>query len=870
MIAAIFRVVLATTPRDFRTAYASSLERDFAEELSSRPSAVSRLGYAASATGDLIITAIDERTANFRRDLAFAIRSILKTPGIAAVIIATLALAIGANTAVFSVLRAVVLQPLPYPDSDRIVVLSGLKDGAPFGLSLPDFADAHRATQTLAKAAVLVDYSEEHVLEGHGELRSVTLATVTPQYFDVFGIPPQVGRYFEDRDARTGGRVPIIVSEHLWRTALQSDRNVVGSILRLEDVPYRVVGIAPARLSAPGISAAHFDAWRVMSESDSAAGFYNRNAHMFSGIARLRGDATLAGARADLDRTFAGLRAKYADDRHYSVSAGRFIDDVVGNIRPTLVAIFIAVAGVLAIACANVANLMLGRANARERELTVRLALGASRRRIVTQILTEAFAFAVVGGTLGVLIAIAAVGAFVASRPSFVPRIEDVHVEGMTLLYTATIVIVTTVVSGIVPALTFARRDLAGALKMSGRSGDASAGERGRAALVVFEIAATLALVVVAGLVVRSYASLTSRPIGFDASNVAIVGPIQTSGSRYNSEERKAAFYRKTRARARAIPGVVDAAWSFAAPFVPVQWNQSFEIFGEPTPVGAVPSARMNSIDDAYFAVLGIPLRAGRTFDARDRATTSPSIVVNEAFVRTYLSRRAPLGTKLLLGGSSNRTKPRVYATIVGVVADARGSYATAALPTIFPALAQSPPYIAELLVKTRPGVAVDTALANIVSDVDPRFVRPEIASMTATMAQSAARTRLTMQTLVALAAIALILALSGIFAVVSYGVSQRTREFGIRMALGARPATIRGDVIARAMRVAAIGIALGVIGAGFASRALTITLFDIEAIDPITFGCVIALVTVSVLVAALVPAWRATRVDPAIALRYE
>jgi len=869
VLLALFRLVLTTTPHAFRTAYASCLLRDFDDGLHARANASARALYAASATVDLISTTLDERTANLRRDLTFALRSIVKTPGIAAVIIATLALAIGANTAVFSVLEAVVLQPLPYPNSDRIVVLTGLKDGAPFGLSLPDFTDMHRSSRTLAKAAVLIDYAEDHVLEGHGDPRSISLATVTPQYFDVFGITPQVGRYFEDRDARADGRAPIVISEHLWRSALQSDPGVVGSILRLEDVPYRVIGVAPARLSPPGVDAAHYDVWRVISETDAAVG-YNRNAHIFNGIARVRDDASIAGARSDLDRTFSSLRAKYADDLHYGVSIGRLIDDVVGNIRPTLIAIFIAVAGVLAIACANVANLMLGRANAREREFVVRLALGAPRRRIVTQILTESFVFATIGGVLGIVLANAAVAAFVSSRPSFVPRIEDVHVDAVTLLYTAGIVIVATVVAGIAPAVTFARRDLAGALKTAGRSGDASAGARGRAALVVFEIAATLALVVVAGLVVRSYASLTSRPMGFEPRDVAIVGPIQTSGGRFGTDESRNVFYTKTRDRARAIPGVVDAAWSFTAPFVPVQWNQSFEILGEPTPVGSVPSARMNVVDGAHFSVLAIPLRKGRTFDVRDRAGTSKSIIVNEAFVRTFLARHEPLGTKILLGGSSNHSKPRVYSTIVGVVADVRSSYASPAAPTIFPSFVQAPPYIAELIVKTRPGISVDTALATIITDIEPRFVRPDVASMAMTMATSAARTRLTMQTLVVLAALALALAISGIFAVVSYGVSQRTREFGIRMALGARPATIRYDVLVRAMRIAVVGIVIGVIGAGFASRALTMTLYDIQAIDPLTFGSVIALVTVSVLIAALIPAWRATRVDPAIALRYE
>ena len=868
---AVFGAILALYPRAFRERYGTTMRRDFLADLDRAADGAAAMGYALRTYADLFLAALDERTADLRRDLDFTVRSIRKTPGFAFVVIATLALAIGANTAVFSVLRGVVLAPLPYDDVDRLVILTGLKDGQPFAFSLPDFADLHAGSKSLASAAISVQFDESHVLDGAAEPYSVTLATTTSQYFDVFGVKPLLGRFFNGHDTRKGSGDVVVISEKLWRTHLGADLRIVGSVIKLEGTPYRVVGVAPASLApaSDAVASNDSDAWRPISEHDASPN-YNRGAHYFDGIARLRPGVTLAQAQRELGTIFATLRIRYPQtDTDFGVRATGILDALLRDIRPTLFAIFAAVVGVLAIACANIANLLLGRASARERELVVRLALGASRQRIIAQLLTEAFVYALVGGALGLGLAYAAVAAFVAARPKFVPRIDDIHVDAATLAYTFGVIVAVTVVAGLGPAFALSRRDLTTALHGAGRSGDASRGARGRASLVVFEIACALALVVVAGLNVRSYAALTSRPLGFDPTAIRVIGDVQVSGKRYDGASRRVDFFSASLARLRAMPGVMKASWSFGGPFLGTQWNQSFHIVGTPAVATGDPDARINVIGSSYFDVLGEPLLRGRTFTDADRGTAHQVLVVNRAFARKFFGAASPIGHALDFGSDDSKVR-KAPPTIVGVVADARNSFAAEALPTIYEPLAQAPPYIAFVVLKIRPGLDLDGALGDAITATDPRLVRPHVSSLDALMAASAARTRLTMQCLLGLALIAFAIALAGIFAVVSYGVSQRTHEFGIRLALGARPLAIRSTVVARAMRVALVGIALGVALAALATQTLAITLYDVQPLDPLTFAIVVALIVFAALAAALVPAWRATRVEPIIALRTE
>ncbi len=868
LLAAIYAFVLLACPRNHRAIYGDAMGRDFATDLAACPNAFAALLYAARMYGDLLATACDERTSVLRRDARYAIRSAVRTPAFTLVVVATLALAIGANVAVFSIVRGVVLEPLPYDDAGRIVVLHAADAGRPSALSLPDFADIRRGTTaTLAHAAAIVGYPEDHVFGGGGEPRAISLASVTPAYFAVFGMPPVIGRYFDENDARPGARA-IVVAEHVWRTELHAASDVVGSTFMLEETPYRIVGVAPDAFAAPGVSLARYDAWRVFTERATPQG-PARDARYFLGIARVRPGVSVDAARADVRREVALLRARYpktdADD---DVDVRTLLDDVVGDVRPTLFAILAAVVGVLAVACANVANLFLARAKSHERERAMRHALGASRGRIVRQILTETFGYVAVGGALGIAIAYGVVSAFVASRVPFVPRIRDVHVDGWALAFTLAVVVATTLVVGLAPAASFVGRDVSAAFGGTGRSGDMRRGARGRALLVVVEVACAIALVVVAALVTRSYGALTSRPLGFDARDVTVVGTVTVSAARYQSDAGRSAFFVRSAERVRAIPGVLDAVWAFRAPFTQLQIRRAFTIVGRPEAAAIDAPVDINPVGPGFFRALAIDLRSGRDFDERDAAGGRDVVVVDEAFVRTHLRGIPALGTRIRLAGGPPGSEPD--RTIVGVVSDVRESYAVPAVPTLYEPIAQAPPFIASLVVKHAPGIAIADDTADVFRSLDPRLVRPEASPLAALMAASAARSRLTMQTLLALAFVAFTLALAGVYAVVGYGVAQRTREFGIRMALGAQPAHLVRGVVARAMGTTLLGIAVGIGLAAFAVPALAITLYDVAPLDPATFGGVVALVVVAALLAAFIPARRVTSVDPVVALRYD
>ncbi len=387
--------------------------------------------------------------------------------------------------------------------------------------------------------------------------------------------------------------------------------------------------------------------------------------------------------------------------------------------------------------------------------------------------------------------------------------------------------------------------------------------------LVAVEIACAIALVVVASLVTRSYGALTARPLGFEARDDRIVGAVTIGAARYQSDGARAAFFARSVERVRAIPGVRDAAWAFEAPFTRFESQRTFRLVGAHEAGDRALPVRTNPVGPQFFRTLDIAMRSGRVFDEHDTARAPGVVVVDEAFVRTYLRGSAPLGMRLAFTGQ----QPGVLGpamTIVGVVANVRQSYAVPAQPTIYQPIAQAEPYIASLIVRNAPGIAVDDAITDAFRALDPRLVPPTVAALPELLAASAARSRLTMQTLIALAAVAFILALAGVYAVVGYGVAQRTREFGIRMALGAPARRIVRDVLVRAMATACVGIAAGVVLAGIAVRSLAITLYDIAPLDPATFGCVVSVVAVAALLAALVPAWRVTRVDPVVALRYD
>jgi putative ABC transport system permease protein len=871
-LAVIFRMLQYAYPVEFRRAYGPAMDRDFEDAVRDErqtrglPAA---LVFAAGAYADVLVTALKEYAAMLYRDLVFAFRSVRKTPVFAAVVIATLAIAIGANAAVFSILRAVVLAPLPYPHADRLVALQGTRSGDDFGLSLPDVRDLRDQTRTLASMAA---YTRESLtLTGRGEPKRLIAMTATQGLFETLGAAPQLGRFFGSVDQGPGAAPVVVLSDRLWRSVLHAEPGIIGQSLLLDGVAYRIVGVAPAAFAQPsfGHDFTPADVWRLLPFRAVVRDEYNRGAHYFSAVGRLRDNTTIDAARADLDTLFARLVRRYPEtDKHFGVRVEPLVDEIVGNVRPVLFAVFAAVAGVLLVACANVANLLLSRAASRDRELAVRAAIGATRGRLISQLLTETFAFAVVGGALGIGLAILALRGFVALHPSGIPRIDDVRFDVRSALYTLGVVAFCTIAAGLTPAFSLSRRDLVKSLKAAGRSGDASSGRQVRNALVIAEIALTLALVVAAGLVVRSFITLTAQPLGFRAANLTAIGSVDLPDRRYHADAQVVAFHAAALDRVRAIPGIETAAWACCAPFTHHSFNLVFSIVGRPAAAGEQPSALVNLIGPQYFALLRIPMIAGRPFGDRDRAGTQNVVIVNAAFGRRYFPDASPVGMRIHWGGSPPG-QPSPTRTIVGVAADVRESYAQPQQPMIYLPDAQVPEGNSLLLVRASVPSAVTAALAALAA-TDRELPLPVAQPLAAALQQDAAPARLSAIALGALAIVALLLSAAGVFAVVSYSVAQRTHEFGIRMALGARGAAVVRGVVLGAMRSAAIGVVFGLILAGFATRYLGDQLYDTAPLDPLTFGGVTLVIGVASTIAALLPARRATRVDPAVALRYE
>lgn len=870
----LFRIALGLCPPAFRREYGAAIARDFQLAFADERTIHGGVGactYALGATWDLLATATREYAAMLFRDLTYALRALRKTPSFTAVVVATLALAIGANAAVFSILHAVVLAPLPYADAGRLVALEASLHGKPLHFSLPDYADVLRPSASSIGISAAFD-SDLATMTGRGAPQSLIEVTTTTGLFETLGIRPQLGRFPASRDAIRGAARTVVITDALWRRSFAADPSAIGSSLHLSGKTYRVIGVAPRDFHQPKIGNGfqRADLWTFVPD-DGRGTQYDRGYHTFNVVARSQPGATVARARAALAETADRLQRRYpADDTHLAIGVEPLIDSLVGSARQLLFATFAAVAAVLLVACANVANLLLGRAASREREFSVRIAIGASRGRIITQLLVEAFVLAIIGGTIGIGIAFGVVAAFVTFHPANIPRADSTAVDGASILYTLGVVAFCTLAAGLAPAFTSAERDVAVALKSAGRGGDAHRGARARGALVACEIAMTLALVICAGLVVRSFCSLTARPLGFDATGVTIVGEIDLPDDRYRSDAAREAFMERAVRTARTVAGVADVAWAFGVPFDGNRFGTTFTIVGRAVRPGYEPDANVAPIGSDYLRILHATLQMGRNFTDDDRIGTHRVAIVNEAFARKYFAGRSALGARIVPGIMLATDKVSPPRTIVGVVSDLRSSFTKPAEPTIYVPARQFPLNDSSLVIAALPGSDPGPAVASVITALVPLLPKPTVTALSASLGRSVATQRLSVVALCSLAFVALALSIAGVFAVVSYGVTQRTHEFGVRMALGADARVILRMVLAGAMRLAFAGISLGLIVAAAGTRLIGDQLYDVQALDPFMFGSITALVIVAALSAAFVPARRATRVDPIVALRYE
>ena len=865
LFGAFARTALLFYPREFRAHFGPDILADIEADPTHGPRHLF----------DLVKGALAMRLDAFLRDLSYAVRRLRGAPLFVAIVVLTFALGIGANVAVFSVLDAVVLRPLPFADPSSLVVLSsiGPRGGVFPAISALDAQDIAAHARALARVAATSAQAPTLLLDG--KPYALNGLQVSTNYLTLLGIQPRLGRGFVAADGSAGVHSAII-SDHVWRERFGSDPNVVGRSIMLDGSAYRVVGVlAPGQL-LPDANFGQIRSEDVLTALPAHLPAAQRGARMSGGIARLAPGVRLAGANADLKLVSANLAREYADtDKGWSFFAQSLSTLALGRAASSLWVIFGAVIGVLLIACANVGNMLAARWSARDRELAVRRALGASSRRIAMQLLIETAVLATLGGCFGIALAYAALQGLAGLVEHALPRAGTIGIDGMSLLYALLVVVIATFLAGLSPLLSLRTTDLHSVLKSAGRGGDGSQRHRLRAALVVFEVALAIALVTISGLMLRSFLAVINTPLGVNTRGVVASDPVslpslgrpfQTSGN--------TSVQNDVLGRLRTLPGVTLAALALTYPVGDMELESPAVVFGRAYPKGEEPLALSNAVTAQYFGVFGVHPILGRAFNDADTANAAPVAIVSRRFAQLYLRGMNPLKARIRI-----QTGPTQYhwAQIVGVVPDERvgvgADYnAASLLPEYYVPLAQLPtPFFSAVVRAPRLDAAsaareVDSAFAAAMPLAPP----PPTGTIAQRIAKATREARLTTILLGALGAIALLLALSGIFGVVSFSVTQRLREFGVRMALGATGRSIIGDVLRRALATTAIGVALGVIITAFAVRAIAPQLQTLSPFDPATFATVVILVFLAALLASLAPAVRATHVEPAESLRYE
>ena len=799
----------------------------------------------------------------FTQDLRFAVRSLRKARGFTAVALLTLALGIGANTAIFSVVHAVLWQPLRFAESDRLLLLFRARDGARQGsnLSPPNFFDLRARTRTLSGVAAFFTGSNtgSFTLTGYGDPLLVTATTVSDGFFDVMGIPAMQGRTLRAEDNRPGQHRVAMLSAPLWRDRFGADRRIVGRSIMLNGQPYTVVGIAP-----DGMYGEFGQVW-VPFVYD--AGFFgeSRTSAWLKTIARVAPGQSIHEATREIETIGRQLVAEYPGNS--GMTARPLQEHMVANIRTAMLLLLGAAGFVLLIACANVANLVLVGAMRREGEMAIRAALGGTRARLLRQLLTESLVLAAGGGFLGLLIAMWSTNLLSRVAPAqmlfFTPQF-DARVEPMMLLFTATLTIATGAMVGCLPAWQSTRVDLASALKQSARVARVSAM---RGVLVVAEMALAVLLLTGAGLLIRSFTKLQHVDPGFQADR-ALSFRLSLPDERYDNVTKRIAFFDALLAGLRSSPGVASVAATTFAPMSGREFATSFVVAGRPEPpLEARPSIQIRVVTPDYFKAMGMPLRRGRVFTDADVQGAAPVLLLSESAARRYFPNEDPIGQRIALGWR------KVGGDVVGIVGDIKElGLREAAEPILYVAFAQAPIRNAMAVVvrTTISPASAQSTIRQAVRAVDPDLAISDPERLGDVIAESVAHSRFYMLLVGVFAGTALVLAAIGIFGVLSHAVAHRTREIGIRLALGAPVKQVRGRVLRDALMLACLGIAIGLVAALQVTRLMATLLFELTPTDPITLGTVVIVLLGVALLASYLPARRATRVDPVVALRAE
>jgi putative ABC transport system permease protein len=807
------------------------------------------------------------------QDLRFAARMLRKAPGFMTVAVLTLALGIGANTAIFSVVYAVLLKPLPFANSGQLVFLSEAKpqEGIPSsGLSYDNFTELQSQNAVFSEIAGITTH--DLTLTGQGEPSEVATAGVTPELFTVLATKPVLGRIFLPEEGKPGATAVVILSEAVWRERFAANPKVIGSSVSLDHRSYTVVGVMPGDLSVL-FSPRRIEFWIPVAQDPLFGAFLPRQGVRFLGVVgRMKPGVSIARAQTEMDGIAGRLAEKFpAENMGWVIRLKPLQRVIVGDVRTALLVLLGAVGLVLLIACANISNLLLARATSRGKEIAVRMALGAGRARILRQLISESAVLGLLGGAAGVLLAYWGVHALVSFLPENIPQVNTIRIDGSVLIFALMLSILTSVIFGLAPAFFAAGSNVQATLKESAsHSSEGGVRRLARSFLAVAEVAMAMVLLVAAGLLLRSFAALSAVNLGFDVARV-VKADIQLPQFQYSKPEQWAAFGDELLRRLQSQPGMRDCAIGIPLPlnkqgFAPLP----FEMMGHGAlPKGTPESAHYVSISPAYFQVMGIPLLRGRAFTERDISSAPRVTIISEALAQRFFPNEDPLGKKLIFSFPPNPGIPREIVGVVGNIRDA--SVGEEPGPMMYVPFDQSPFWGAEVAVRTNLSAgSVAATIRHEVDGIDKDLPVTDVASLSERMDASVAQPRFRTWLIASFGVMALVLAAAGIFGVISYSVSRRTLEIGVRMSLGATPSNVMRLVLSESARLVLIGLAVGIPIALGLGRFLSNLLYGVRAADPTTFAAVALLLIVVGTAAAYIPARRAVRVDPLIALRYD
>lgn len=800
---------------------------------------------------------------NLIQDLRYSVRMLSRKPGFALVAVFTLALGIGANSAIFSLVNAVLLRPLPFNQPDQLIkIWETFPNG--FGtVSVPNLKDWRE--QNNAFSGIAAYQNAGYSLQGEHDSERIPAATVSANFFDVLGVSPRLGRSFGPGEDERGQNRIVLLSHALWQRRFNTDPSIVGRTILLGGESYQVIGVMPAQVRFPSRLT---EMWVPFDHSPSQQAA--RGSHSLLALGRLKPGVTFEQAREQMMTIAGRLEQQYKDSQ-----AGRSVrliplqEEMVQNVRPALLVMFGAVGLVLLIACVNVANLLLARAAGRRREIAIRAALGAGRGRLIRQFLTESILLSVVGGAVGLVLANWGLSALTTLAGAILPRANEVGLDGRVVGFTLLLSVVTGIVFGLAPALQISRSDVQTALKDSGNAGTSPQRNRLRSLLVVAEISAALVLLIGAGLLLKSFWQLQQTDAGLKPENV-ITMSISLPAAKYATAQAVDGFYDRLVTQMATLPGVQTAGAINMLPLQQWGYNGPFNVEGaQPYPPGHEPLAELRTVSHDYFQALGIPTVNGRIFNNHDQPNSESVAIINQTLANQFMGGHDAIGKRLSRDGG------KTWVKVVGVVADVKQSGLTQAPRSeIFYPTLQVPPAnkLGMSLVVRGIGdpTALVTALRNEVRLIDPSQPIHNIKTMEAVISESVADRRLNMVLLGLFAAVALILAMIGIYSVISYTVTQSTREIGIRVALGAQSRHVLKLVLGKGLVLALAGVVIGVAGAFGLTRLLANLLFGVTATDPFVFASVPVLLVLTALLASYLPARRAMKLDPIKALRNE